>query len=185
MTRSSDVSDVARVGPSRTILAIDPGTVQSAWVLFADGRPVAFGIWPNADLLGALRKDAPAYRVFEPNAPAYAALEGRVAVIEQIASYGMPVGAEVFETVRWSGRFEEALYPTPVAQLPRRDVKLHLCGNSRAKDANIRQALLDRFGGKSATGTKKAPGPLHGIHADLWAALAIAVTYADLHGGAK
>jgi hypothetical protein len=174
--RASDVSDVARVEPAdvRTILAIDPGTVQSAWVLYAGGLPVAFGIWSNADLLDALRSGAPTYAAFEP----------AVAVIEQVASYGMPVGAEVFETVRWSGRFEEALHPTPVVLLPRMAVKMHLCGNSRAKDANIRRALLDKFGGPSfdpkvAVGTKKAPGPLYGIHADLWAALAIAVTFAE------
>ena len=60
----------------------------------------------------------------------------------------MAVGAEVFETVHWSGRFTEALWPTPVVQLPRRAVKLHLCGSARAKDPNIRQALLDRFGAR-------------------------------------
>jgi len=171
------------------ILAIDPGTVQSAWVLFGDGRPERFGIDPNDALLCALRNGA------LPDGPGLMRLIGAfgdgvtkaptVAVIEQVASYGMAVGAEVFETVRWAGRFEEALHPTPVVLLPRMAVKMHLCGNSRAKDPNIRQALLDRFGGKAATGTKKAPGPLYGIHADLWAALAIAVTYADLHGGAK
>jgi hypothetical protein len=66
--------------------------------------------------------------------------------------------------------------------LPRRVVKLALCGDSRAKDANIRQALIDRFGGSAAVGRKAAPGPLYGIHRDVWSALAIAVTYA-LRGG--
>jgi hypothetical protein len=152
------------------ILAIDPGTTRSAWVLLRGGRPEAFGIDPNELILWALRAGTlPDGTLGRPP----------VAVIEQVASYGMPVGAEVFETVRWSGRFEEALHPTPVVLLPRMAVKMHLCGNSRAKDPNIRQALLDKFGGKSATGTKKAPGPLHGIHADLWAALAVAVTFAE------
>jgi hypothetical protein len=62
--------------------------------------------------------------------------------------------------------------------LQRRAVKLALCGDSRAKDANIRQALIDRFGGKDAAiGRKAAPGPLYGISRDVWSALAIAVTY--------
>ncbi len=61
--------------------------------------------------------------------------------------------------------------------LPRRAVKLALCGDSRAKDANIRQALIDRFGGSAAVGRKAAPGPLYGISRDVWSALAIAVTY--------
>jgi hypothetical protein len=180
VTSSSDVSDVARVGPAVTILAIDPGTVQSAWVVYDPSwcRVVDFGIEPNSELIDRLRSWHDFARLGE-----HPFLD--FAVVEKIESYGMPVGAEVFATVHWSGRFEEALYPTPVVLLPRRAVKLHLCGDSRAKDPNIRQALLDRFGGKLATGTKKAPGPLYGIHADLWAALAVAVTYADLHGGAK
>jgi hypothetical protein len=98
--------------------------------------------------------------------------------IEQIASYGMPVGAEVFETVFWSGRFAEAAYARMrrVTRIPRMEVKMHLCHNSRAKDANIRQALIDRLG---APGTKKAPGTTYGIKADEWAALAVAVTFSD------
>jgi hypothetical protein len=62
-------------------------------------------------------------------------------------------------------------------------VKLHLCGSSRAKDPNVRTALLDRFGGAGAKGTKAAPGPLYGIAADLWSALAIAVTWTDQAAG--
>ena len=55
-----------------------------------------------------------------------------------------------------------------------------LCKNNRAKDKNIRQALIDRFGpGKAAIGTKKAPGPLYGLKSHLWSALAVAVVAAD------
>jgi hypothetical protein len=90
----------------------------------------------------------------------------------------MAVGAEVFDTVWWAGRFAEACQRVPVVMLPRRAVKLALCADSRAKDANIRQALIDRFGGKDAAiGRKAAPGPLYGISRDMWSALAIAVTY--------
>jgi hypothetical protein len=59
----------------------------------------------------------------------------------------------------------------------RRDVKLSLCGSARAKDGNIRTALIDLHGGKEAAiGRKKTPGPLWGVHADVWAALALAIT---------
>ena len=147
------------------ILAIDPGTTQSAWLAF-DERPVTFGIEPNDDLLDLIR--------------AGSRWVADVVVIEQVESYGMAVGREVFETVRWAGRFEEAAQPTPVVLMPRRTVKLTICHDSRANDANIRTALIDRFGGKDAAiGKKAAPGPLFGISKDVWSALAIACTYAE------
>jgi hypothetical protein len=99
--------------------------------------------------------------------------------IEEIASYGMPVGREVFQTVFWAGRFAQAWSPAPFVLLPRRAVKLALCGSSRATDATIRQALIDRYGPgrEKAIGSKKAPGPLYGLKKDLWSALALGVTY--------
>ena len=149
------------------ILAIDPGYERSAWLEYEDGRPLGFGIQANTDLLADLR----------------AGLElTDVVVIEKVESYGMAVGREVFDTVHWAGRFTEAAQPTPVVQLTRRAVKLELCGQSRAKDANVRQALMDRFGGPAAKGTKRSPGPLYGIAADVWSALAVAVTYAETEG---
>ena len=60
-------------------------------------------------------------------------------------------------------------------------MKLHLCHSARATDANIREALLDRYGpGKEkAVGRKAAPGPLFGVSKDIWSALAVAVTFSD------
>ncbi len=145
-----------------SVLAIDPGSAQSAWLRFDGDRPQGFGITANDVLVRALRSGG------LPD----------VVVIEKVESYGMAVGAEVFDTVLWAGRFAEAAHRVPVVLLPRRAVKLALCGDSRAKDANIRQALIDRFGGKdAAVGRKAAPGPLYGISRDVWSALAIAVTY--------
>ncbi|HEY3545077.1 MAG TPA: hypothetical protein VGK17_03175 [Propionicimonas sp.] len=144
-----------------TILAIDPGSAQSAWLKYDGSAPGAFGITSNEVLAKALRSGG------LPD----------VVVIEKIESFGMAVGAEVFDTVWWAGRFAEAASRVAVVMLPRRTVKLALCGDSRAKDANIRQALIDRFGGSEAIGRKAAPGPLYGISRDVWSALAIAVTY--------
>jgi hypothetical protein len=47
----------------------------------------------------------------------------------------------------------------------------------------VRASLIDRFGPykEKAIGKKATPGPLFGIHADEWSALAIAVTWYDLH----
>lgn len=149
------------------ILAIDPGTTESAWLLLEDGIPGSRGIAANDGVLGVIK-----------------AMVGHgwvdVVVIEQFRSYGMPVGIEVMDAIRWAGRFEEAVQPTPVRLLPRLVVKTNLCHSAKATDANVRAALLDRFGGRSAAlGTAKAPGPLRGITKDVWSALALAVTYAD------
>ena len=42
----------------------------------------------------------------------------------------------------------------------RQEVKLHLCNSARAKDANIRQALIDRFGGKDKAIGRKTPAAI-------------------------
>ena len=125
-----------------SVLAIDPGSSQSAWLRFDGTRPGAFGITANEILVKALRSGG------LPD----------VVVIEKIESYGMAVGAEVFDTVWWAGRFAEAAGRVPVVMLPRRAVKLALCGDSRAKDANIRPPRpLRRLGrGRPEGGTGAA-----------------------------
>ena len=149
------------------IVAIDPGTTHSAWVTFVDGKLRLRELCPNEELLSRLKLCNVKYEY--------------VLVYEMIACYGMPVGAEVFETCVWIGRFIEA-WGGKSEKMYRRDVKMFLCGTNLAKDANVRQALLDRFprtgGGKTPQiGTKKQPGPLYGVKSDIWAALGVAVTY--------
>jgi hypothetical protein len=146
------------------LLAIDPGPVQSAYVVWT-GKPVRFGLIPNEAMyreLGALEGDTDI-------------------VIEMVASYGMPVGREVFETCVWIGRFlreAERYFPTSrIHRLTRHEVKMALCHSARANDANIRQALIDRYG---PPGTKLRPGLLYGVVHDIWAALALAVAYSDI-----
>jgi hypothetical protein len=139
------------------ILSIDPGTTESGWCLFDDGKVVESGVDGNQHMLFDIPRT-----------------DCKVLAIEAIASYGMPVGREVFETCVWIGRFQQSWRdPNAVKLIYRRDVKLFLCGNARAKDANIRQALIDKLG---PVGTKSAPGPLYGVKSHAWAALAVAVT---------
>jgi len=142
------------------VLAIDPGNKQSAWVVW-DGSVCGLGFDDNDKLLTGIT--SPASPIDHM-------------AIEMVQSFGMAVGVEVFETVYWIGRFCQAWAPRPFSRIFRKDVKLHLCQNLRAKDTNIRQALIDKLG---RPGTKKAKGKTYGISKHLWSALAVAVTFCE------
>ena len=145
------------------ILAIDPGTTESGWCVLEQGRVKLSGVSFNDTVIDEV------FGYFEPN-------DETALAIEMIASYGMAVGREVFETCVWIGRFQQAWHaPEAVRRVYRKDVKLHLCGSPRAKDANIRQALIDLLGPQ---GSKKTPGPTYGVKSHAWAALGVAVTAA-------
>lgn len=147
------------------ILAIDPGTTESGWCHFSGGKVEASGVMEN-------------WRMLDHIGAQFGVVD--YVAIEMIASYGMAVGKEVFETCVWIGRFQQTWpYCEDVRFVYRRDVKLHLCGSPRAKDANVRVALLDLYGGKeAAVGRKANPGPLYSVKSHAWAALGVAVTAA-------
>lgn len=164
-----------------TILAIDPGTTESAYVLLVDEIIEQFGKVLNADML-----------------PIIESIKGRrdsICVIEEVRSYGMAVGQEVFRTVFWTGMFAREWGEDGLRFLGRKQVVIHVCGQPKAKDANVRQAMLDRWGpakvervthgadrkGKPTTKTVKVDGPTAGISKDVWAALAIASMALDYY----
>lgn len=139
------------------LLAIDPGTTESGWAQIVRGKVLQSGVCPNDEMLRFVQ-----------------AIECDALAIEMIASYGMAVGKEVFETVRWIGRYQQAWRdPEAVMLIYRKDVKQHICHNTKAKDANIRAALIDLLGPQ---GTKRNPGPTYGVKSHAWAALAVGVT---------
>jgi len=150
------------------IVALDPGTDRTGCVVLDGARVISSDVHPNEWMLGHLRS---AVDVGE-----------QLLAVEWLASYGMPVGKEVFVTALWIGRFVEAWVSRGgrVRLVYRRDVKLHLCGQARAKDPNVRQALIDLYGpGKDvAIGRKATPGPLYGVSSHAWSALAVGVTAA-------
>jgi hypothetical protein len=98
-----------------------------------------------------------------------------VVACESVASYGMAVGASVFETCFFIGELKQIVKRAelPWVQVVRLEVKLAICRSPKANDSAIRTALVDTFG---APGTKKNPGPTYGISKDIWAALALAET---------
>lgn len=151
------------------LLAIDPGNVQSAYVVI---DPETWEIYDkgkvdNAVLLICAKT-----------------WDYSVMAVEMIASYGMPVGESVFETVVMIGRLvqiaEDRGYVA--TRVKRIDIKNHICHSSRAKDSNIRRALIDRFAQHDknrGTGTKNNPDYFYGFKSDIWAAMAVAVYYTD------
>ena len=157
------------------ILAIDPGNEKSAWLIYDTEiqRPLAFAIEENDIILGRMQDIA--LRGFDHKVESFA--------IEMIASYGMAVGKTVFDTCVWIGRFIQAMqqHGRDHRFVYRKDEKMLLCGSMKAKDANIRQAIMDRYGStrEAAIGTKKKPGPLYGMSKDIWAAMAVALVAAE------
>lgn len=148
------------------LLAIDPGDKESGYVFMESEtyKPIRFGKEENSSVLLMLQLSA------------YEEL-----VIERIASYGMAVGRNVFETCEWVGRFTQAATVFP-EYVYRREEKINICGNPTANDANIRMALIDRFAEhdfKRGKGTKKNPDFFYGFKADVWQAFAVGVTYLD------
>ena len=73
------------------IFAIDPGSVQSGWVHYEDGRVLACGVDENEALLLKL-------------------LDARMSdelVIEMMKARGMPVSNDEMRTLVWIGRFQQ------------------------------------------------------------------------------
>lgn len=158
------------------VFGVDPGTTQSAVVVVDAGTGII------TQHLTDENENVLNFLIDQWAISSILAAQPKVLVVEQIEAMGMLVGNEVHETTWWAGRFYQAWHGIGRAhRMTRRTVKLHLCGTMRAKDKNIRQALIDRYGASSAVsiGTKKNPGPLYGIHAHEFAALAVARTFID------
>lgn len=151
------------------ILAIDPGNTQSGYAVvnMPDFELLDFGKEDNETLLtriGILKHAVDAV------------------AIEMVACYGMPVGKDVFDTCVWIGRFYQQLLPCVAHYIYRKDEKITLCNSLKAKDSNIKQALVNRYAKhdfKNGKGVKKNPDTFYGVSKDVWQAIAVGVTYAE------
>lgn len=175
------------------LLAIDPGPTKSAYIIFDthDFSPKEWGKIDNPLMFYILDADGHTFLV-----------------LEKLAYQGRPAGRDTLDTALWSGRFLQVWNADgAVYMMPRSEVKKHLLGRATGTDTHIRQAIIDRYGGdqvakgvrckrcygKGWRGRDHAPcdnctkgwevpkGPLRGVAADVWQALALAITYTDLY----
>jgi len=130
-------------------IGIDPGNIESAYVVVADdlSEVLEKGKVENHELMKLLTRFKLTYDI-------------RYVAIEMIASYGMAVGASVFDTCVWIGRFKEHCLKLlwEVEFVYRKEEKMLLCNSMKAKDSNIIQALIDLFAKDTPNkgkGTKK------------------------------
>lgn len=152
-------------------IGIDPGNIESAYVVVADdlSKVLEKGKVENHELMKLLTRFKLTYDI-------------RYVAIEMIASYGMAVGASVFDTCVWIGRFKEHCLKLlwEVEFVYRKEEKMLLCHSMKAKDSNIRQALVDRFAPNTPNkgkGYKSNPGFFYGFKSDIYAALAVACVF--------
>ena len=115
------------------ILALDPGKERSGWVELEDEKPIAWGWDTNEDVRtrishsGTWPWDAVAVEYMQPR--------------------GMPTSQDEMDTMFELGRMTAMVDETQLAKVSRKDVKMFLLGRATGTDANIRQALIDLFGG--------------------------------------
>lgn len=156
---------------SEKILAIDVGTTESGCAIMQfekdDIDLIIFGKMANENLMQIVKHQD------------YDQL-----VYEQFQSFGMAVGESTIESILWNGRFIQAAIDRhiPVERVYRKEEKLCLCNSLKAKDSNIRQALIDRYAKtdkKNGRGTKKAPDVFYGVSKDVWSAIAVGVTWKE------
>ena len=139
------------------VIAIDPGTKQSAFVEW-DGRFITnVGTKPNIEVLRYLRT-----------------VDRRACVVfEAIQNYGSVVGKSVHETSFWTGRLfqvaRDTVGPSQVSRIKRSVVKKHLGLHQTMSDKEVKAALIRIL--------EHNPIEWHNLRSHQFSALAIAVTW--------
>jgi hypothetical protein len=148
------------------ILAIDPGTTETAYVVLVDDEIAEFEKDENEEVRQRVAQ----------------LLDKKLVdhvVIEMVKSYGMRVGADIFETCVYIGELKRTAEDrgATVHRMGRKEVVLEVCRSPRASDGDVIQAMKDRWG---EPGTKKTPGATYGIKDDIWQALGLATAFKDI-----
>lgn len=151
------------------ILSLDVGTTETGYCYTDDYEIIEFGKIDNNELLEKVKT-----------------YDYKLLVYEEFASYGMAIGQSTIKSITWNGRYMQTALDRniPVSYVFRKDEKINLCGSMKAKDSNIRQALIDRFAKfdfKNGKGTKKNPDYFYGFSKDMWSAYCICVTWLDMN----
>ena len=161
------------------ILAIDAGTIRSGFCFF-DTETRSF----YRDR--CLSAEDQTHGKLDNGAVATYVMNGYYdhLVMEDITPFSQ-VGATTIETIKWLGRFEVLAGPASKGwrgfpyhtYIGRQQVKKHLLGKVNGmKDKHVREAVIKRLYPQYS---RKDPGPLKGVTADVWSALALAITFAD------
>lgn len=146
------------------IVGIDTGTNQTAMCLcrYSDLKPIEHIKVDNKDAEFVLKTWLCQSKL-------------TIVAIEMLENHGMPIGQTTIQTIVEIGRIQyicEAHF-IPWMLVKRSEEKMTICQSVKAKDSNIRQALMDMYGTK---GTKKNKGWFYGFKADEWQAYAVAHT---------
>ena len=152
------------------VLAIDPGPVKCGVVLYDDHNRIVLYTLKAATVDQAvdLVRDAKG--------------SDTLIAIERVQSMGQ-AGASLLQTSEVVGRLHQRALDSglPVVLLYRREVCSHLHVHGAGKDSQVRQRMIEAHGGSReiAVGTKRNPGPLHGVASHAWQALGLAYVAAE------
>ena len=151
------------------ILAIDPGPTTCGVVMYRGGRDPRVFAAEAAESVGEVL--ARITRAGELTAMVPPPL---TVAIERVQSAGIS-GASLLQTSEVVGRLQQRALDCGlrVRLVYRREVCAALHVSGAAKDAQVRQRMIEMHPG--GTGTRKNPGPLYGVSSHAWQALGLAV----------
>lgn len=172
------------------IMAIDPGTTESAYVILNDQYQIFSADKVGNDVILSIIADAPGLDavIIEDIEPRYSSTDRSAA--------GAVMGQSTIETIKAFGRFswQASLRGLIVGSIFRRDERSCLIPTKRNglpplpetapkhADGQIRASLIRRFARhdqERGRGTKANPDTFYGFHGDMWQAMAVGVTWLD------